>query len=167
MGLGRDAASGSHSLLMLHSLTGRGRILEQQAADRFHELLSLLLPARLRELESDLAADLMQLPGRSSTPLDGRARQRLHRFVSQGLPQDTILPELDALVRNCGSSGRLQRLSAVHRELLVALVLQKRGTRELVNLLPVDGKRELALLLRAAVGELLEVCEPSEGMISH
>ena len=167
MGLGRDAASGSHSLLMLHSLTGRGRILEQQAADRFHELLSLLLPARLRELESDLAADLMQLPGRNSTPLDGRARQRLHRFVSQGLPQDTILPELDALVRNCGSSGRLQRLSAVHRELLVALVLQKRGTRELVDLLPVDGKRELALLLRAAVGELLEVCEPSEGMISH
>jgi tRNA(Met) cytidine acetyltransferase len=166
MGLGRDAASGSHSLLMLHPLTGRGRILQQQACDRFHELLSLLLPTRLRELESDLAADLMRLPGRSSTPLGGRARQRLHRFVSRGLPQDTILPELDALIRSCGSSGRLRLLSADHRELLVALMLQKRGTRELVDLLPVDGKRELAMLLRAAVGELLEVCEPPEG-ISH
>jgi hypothetical protein len=45
-------------------------------------------------------------------------------------------------------------------------MLQRRGTRELVDLLPVDGKRELAMLLRAAVGELLEVCEPPEG-ISH
>jgi hypothetical protein len=90
----------------------------------------------------------------------------LYRFVSQGLPQDTILPELDTLVRSCGSCGRLQLLSTVHRELLVALVLQKRGSRELVDMLPVDGKRELALLLRAAVRELVEVCEPPEG-ISH
>jgi hypothetical protein len=90
----------------------------------------------------------------------------LHRFVSRGLPQDTILPELDALVRSCGSSGRLRLLSAVHRELLVAMVLQKRGSPELVALLPVAGKRELAMLLRAAVGELLEVCE-TPGQISR
>ena len=159
MGLGRDAASGSHSLLMLHPLTGRGKVLQQQAFDRFHELLPLLLPARLKGLESDLVSDLMHVPGSTRNQPDGRALQRLHRFVDHGLPQDTILPELDALVRDCGSSGRLRLLPTVHRELLVALVLQKKDTRELVDSLPVDGKRELSMLLRTAVGELLEICE--------
>lgn len=162
IGLGRDAASGSHSLLMLHPLTGRGKVLQQQAFERFHELLFFLLPAKLKELESDIVSDLLHVPGARMNLTDGRTRHRLHRFVSLGLPQDTILPELDALVRSCASSGRLHLLSSAHRELLVALVLQKRGTRELVASLPVDGKRELATLLRAAVGELLEVCDRPE-----
>lgn len=166
IGLNRDAASGSHSLLMLHSLTGRGQVLEQQALERFHELLFYLLPARLKELESDLVSDLLHIPGTGRNPLDGRTRHRLQRFVTLALPQDTILPELDALVRNCGSSGRLDLLSTSHRELLVALVLQKRGTRKLVDSLPVNGKRELATLLREAVAELLEVCDTPE-QISH
>ena len=166
IGLNRDAASGSHSVLMLHSLTGRGQVLEQQALERFHELLFYLLPARLKELESDLVSDLLHIPGTGRNPLDGRTRHRLQRFVTLGLPQDTILPELDALVRNCGSSGRLDLLSTAHRELLVALVLQKRDTRKLVDSLPINGKRELATLLREAVAELLDVCDTPE-QISH
>ena len=159
MGLSRDAASGSHSLLMLYPLTGRGKVLQQQACDRFHELLPFLLPASLRELESDLVCELMNAPGRSRNPRGETARHRLQRFASLGLPQDTILPELDALVRSCASSGRLHLLSTVHRVLLVALVLQKKDSRELVDSLPVDGKRELEKLLRAAVSELLEVSQ--------
>ena len=166
MGLGRDAASGCHSLLMLHPLTGRGNVLQQQAFDRFHELLPLLLPDKLGGLESDLVCDLVHIPGKSMNPPDGRALQRLRRFVDHGLPQDTILPELDAVVRSCARSGRLRRLSTTHRELLVALVLQKRGSRELVDSLPVDGRRELEKLTRAAVGELLGICE-RPGEISH
>ncbi|MGD1990723.1 MAG: hypothetical protein PVF16_03890, partial [Chromatiales bacterium] len=155
-GNSRDAASGSHSLLMLHSLTGKGKILQQQARERFQELLPLLLPAALRELESDLLSELLQGPARQ--PLSERAMLRLQRFVSLGLPQDAILPELHAFVRSCGASGRLQQLVPAHRELLVSLLLQKKSPRELVDSLPVDGKRGLERLLRAAVGELLEIC---------
>jgi tRNA(Met) C34 N-acetyltransferase TmcA len=108
----------------------------------------------------------MNAPGRRNNPRTGIARHRLQRFASLGLPQDTILPELDALIRSCGSSGRLHLLSTVHRELLVALVLQKKDSRELVDFLPVDGKRELEKLLRAAVSELLEVSETTRG-VSH
>ena len=160
IGNSRDAASGSHSLLMLHSLTGRGKVLQQQARERFHELLPLLLPAALRELESDLLCELLKEP--AWHPLGEKERLRLQRFVSHGLPQDAILPELHALVRSCGARGKLRKLLPAHRKLLVSLLLQKRGTRELVDSLPVDGKRGLELLLRAAVSELLEICATSD-----
>ncbi|MGD8555980.1 MAG: GNAT family N-acetyltransferase [Chromatiales bacterium] len=156
IGNSRDAASGSHSLLMLHSLTGKGKILQQQARERFHELLPLLLPAALRELESDLLSELLRGPARQ--PLSEKAKLRLQRFVSLGLPQDAILPELHACVRSCGASGKLRQLLPAHRELLVSLLLQKKSPRELVDSLPVDGKRGLERLLRVAVGELLEIC---------
>lgn len=154
IGVTRDAASGVHSLLMLRALNSNGEALLFLAKARFQATYPLILSTTLEELETDLAIELLE-NRKGEVLLKESDRERLKRFSETGIPLDAVLPELDASVRSAAATGRLATLPPLDREILVALLLQKRKPQQLLRSLAIDGKRQLQQQLRSAVGMLL------------
>ncbi|MEJ2321524.1 MAG: GNAT family N-acetyltransferase, partial [Gammaproteobacteria bacterium] len=156
IGMRRDAASGSHSLLMLRALKETANPLQLSARERFDALLPLLLLSELEELESDMVCELLLNPEAAETKtLTKPLLERLRRFTEFGLPLDTALPELEALVRHAASRGMLGRLPSQQRALLAGLFLQRQRPQQIVRSLGISGKGEMLSLLARAVDELL------------
>jgi tRNA(Met) cytidine acetyltransferase len=154
IGMRRDAASGSHSLLMLRALKESAKPLQLSAVERFHALLPLLLLSELEALGSDMVCELLLNP-EAAEPLTKPLLERLGRFTEFGLPLDTALPELETLVRHAASRGTLGLLPPKQRALLAGLLLQRKRPQQIVRSLGISGKGEMLSLLARAVGELL------------
>ena len=154
IGMRRDTSSGSHSLLMLRALKEPANALQLSASERFHALLPLLLLSELEALESDMVCELLLNP-QAAEPLTKPQLERLGRFTEFGLPVDTALPELHALVRHAAARGTLGRLPSQQRVLLAGLLLQRKRPQQIVRSLGISGRGEMLSLLAEAVGELL------------
>ncbi len=153
IGVSRDAASGTHSTVVMQPLSFPGQQLYELALSRFQRHLPHLLSDALCDLEPPLAAVLLQQTGAPLPPsLDALDWQDLCAFAF-GLRVYEVCPgpiwhlACFALVQ----SG----LQAADQTLLIARVLQKRGWKEVADLLGLSGRKAAVKALREVIGRLV------------
>lgn len=150
LGVRVDPASAAHSLFMLHGLSPRGRTLTLHAERRFLAALPWSLGASLRDLDSALAALLLQ--GRDCSDLafdddDARAVERIAAGSRQPATADDIVWK--ALVRIAAQRGPVTD----RRTALIAWRLQHHAADRVCRGFSIAGRRALDELLRAALRE--------------
>ncbi len=163
LGFSRDHASGTHSVMLLRPLSGRGGALFDTARARFLADFALQLADPLRELEPLLAARLLRRQhGEAVSParLGADDRQVLQAFADAARSFEDCLGPLYRLALQ-GLSDPACVLDAGERQLLVAKLLQRRSWGELATLLTVPGRAAVLARLRQAAGRLRQM--PGQG----
>lgn len=150
LGMKRDASSGTHSVVMLCAKNGKGKVLIQDAQQRFAKHFPYLLSEPFRELESELVLALLS-PQKSIT----RVNKELYAFAEKQRGYENTLYAIWKLV--CYELSNNSVLHNKEKKILVIKVLQKHSWLALTKKMEgkVQGKKDALKLLRQAVGKLL------------
>jgi tRNA(Met) cytidine acetyltransferase len=167
IGMHRDGASGSHSLMVLQPLSPAGEALVRRARGRYLAHLPDWLSDPLADLEPELVSALgrrlaadpepMSAPGLSEADW---AEILALAFARRGY-EDSLAP-VRRLVTAALEQGRLDRLPAQQRDLLLGRVLERRSWPTLVRALGLSGRAEALAAMRAALRSLVGELAPSE-----
>ncbi len=157
LGMKRDASSGTHSVVMLHSKTISGKTLVRDAQQRFAKHFPHLLCEPFRELETELVLVLLTSP--TTLPITPKkasqieSKELLAFAKKQRGYENTIYP-IWKLV--CNKLSNASNLSREEREILVLKVLQKYSWKDISKKMEGDikGKKDALLLLRRATSNL-------------
>lgn len=149
VGVGREAASGRHSVIVLRPLTPTASTLFHRLRARFHEGLPLLLADPLQGLEPDIALALLR--GASVEVLSEQDRLDLEAF-SRGR-RDYAGARLALWRLSCRTAARGADWQALRP--LVVKVLQGRNWGDAAFELGLSGKRAVEEALRQAAGALM------------
>ena len=151
VGMTREAASGTHSVMMLQGLSEAGLQLLQEAQERFRQQFHWLLMDGLDDLESTLVSCLLKQSGYASLYQAGAFEQKeLHSYV-QGLRQyDNCLDSIKAYsMRRLVKGG----LTEQQEQLLIAKVLQNKSWQEVASLSKLSGRKQAQQALRQVIGD--------------
>lgn len=157
LGVRRGAASGIRSLIVLRALDPRGARLVDEEALRFRGQLPHLLTDALRDLDPDLALDLLASPS-PPPPLELPAADRSDLYACAFGPRiyDVVVGPVWRLVRHALADPELRaQLGPAARRLLLVKVLQKRRWSEVVAELGYPGNHEAMRALRSALKPLV------------
>lgn len=152
LGASRDAASGSHSAILLAPLSAAARACYGGLRGRFVELLAHGLADTWRQLEPTVAADLLRRGERPPPPGD-RDLAEAGAFAAGHLDLAAAQLALWRVTVHGLVSG--QDVPSADRQLLVRRLLQRWPDAEVVAEAGLAGRRELHDRLRAAVAALL------------
>ncbi|HFE32144.1 MAG TPA: tRNA cytosine(34) acetyltransferase TmcA, partial [Gammaproteobacteria bacterium] len=155
---------GTHSVMLLRPLSGRGGALFDAARARFLADFALQLADPLHELEPLLAARLLRRQHGEAVPparLIADDRQALQAFADAARSFEDCLGPLYRQALQ-GLSDPACALDAGERQLLVAKLLQKRSWRELAALLAVPGRAAVLVRLRQAAGGLRQMLQQGD-----
>ena len=158
VGLTRDAASGTHSGVLLQDLSAAGADLLGQARRHFAEHLPLVLADGLQDLPARLAAQLAQ--GLPAEPLAGSDRATLAAFAAGQRDYAGVLAPLVCFVWRLMVSGALVRAEPQARDVLIRKVIQRHNWSSIAAALGLAGRRAVLAALRAAVGAGLAALPP-------
>jgi len=152
MGMKRDASNGTHSIIMLHSISYKGKQMLEKAERRFNEHFPHLLSEPFRQIEAGLASALL-----TPSNIQITAQNELKAFAYKQRGYENTFYPLWQLVCNRLSESPL--LSKEEKEILVLKVLQKHDWTNVVIRLKgeISGKKDALILLRQAISRLLEI----------
>lgn len=155
LGVAREAASGSHSLVMLRPLSDAGHVLAAEAKVAFGDTLQHGLSDHFSVLEPELVCALIQ--DIEAGPLPGEPDlAQLGVFVDGGRDYAGALPALYRLLWSTAARPALwSSLSEVEQSALLMRVLQQRPWVEVARALGLPGRRQVMDCLREAVARLL------------
>ncbi len=162
-GVTREAASGTHSVLVLRGLSGEGRALCELATQRFHRGLPHQLSGPLRDLEPALVATLLvQGPASvSPQPLSTEEWREITAFAYAARGYDDSHPAAWRLAWLALRSPDPE-LDADQISLVVGAVLAKRSWPELARTLGLSGRHEVIDALRGAFRRLVDHRAPAD-----
>lgn len=151
VGMTREAASGTHSVMMLQGLSEAGHHLLTEAQARFTEQFHWLLMDGLEDLEAELVCALLQQSGCATTYQESSFEQSdLHSYV-EGLRQyDSCMASIKSYTMRLLSQACV---SSQQQQLLVAKVLQNKNWQQLADLLRLSGRKQVQQLLRETIRE--------------
>ncbi len=165
IGLTRDQASATHSVVVLRGVTEEGEALVEQARSRFLRNFFHLLGEPLRELDPALVVALARGEGYEPPPLDAQEWADLAAFGFGQRGYESLSHALWALVRAALADPALdQVLDAPRRDALIVRVLQRRGWVESAAALGLSGRAALLSVLRDAT-RLLLACHAEEWVL--
>lgn len=157
IGMAREAASGSHSALVMRPFTPAAMALFARARQRFLTYLPLQLSEPLQDI--DPAVTLALLGGEWSAPpaaLDEDDWRDLVSFACGRRGYEVCMGPIHALTRQLLRDGALlQRLTAQQRALLIAKVVQQQPWDEVARAAGVAGQQQASDLLRTTLRSLL------------
>lgn len=158
LGLSREAASGSHSALLLAALSPAGGQLLARARGHYARLLPRLLAGPLRDIDPVLAGVLRADTAEVTYAGDAAQERRLLEAVARaGFGIDDALGVLYPFLRRALADPQWAgRLGQAQRELLQARVLEGADWAEIVARLGLSGRGEAIAALRQALAVLLE-----------
>ncbi|WJW75978.1 GNAT family N-acetyltransferase [Thiohalobacter sp. IOR34] len=153
----RGAASGAHSVLLLHPLSPAGEALAGTARERFAVQLPQQLADPLRDLEPRRAAALLCGLSLRDTELTAADLEDLAAFAyGRRACASTLGPLWHLALRALSDPALAARLEPVLRDALLAKLLQKRDWASIGVVCGVRGRAEGEALLRRAVRQVLE-----------
>ena len=152
----RGASSGTHSLLMLKSLSAGGEDLLRSARERFCAQFPHQLCDSLRDLDAELVYSLMRNAGPCRIAVSEADLADVRAFAfEQRLLEVSIGSVWRWTCHALMNSSRAVHLDEVERHLLVARVLQKRSWQECARRVNVAGRAQAQTVLRTAVAKLI------------
>jgi tRNA(Met) cytidine acetyltransferase len=158
LGTHRNAASGARAAVVLQALSPAGAGLIEQARERLHRDLPILLTGPLRDAEPALIATLLREMPSQMGPIAPLDQQQIDAFAEAHHTLEAALPALDRLARQrlAGSTQEDsdQALSEHQRDLLILVILQRRHPEAVVSALGLSGRAELLQHLRETVAAL-------------
>jgi len=157
VGLGREASSGSHAVMVLAPLSERGEALFAAARARFAETLPELLAEPLASLDIELAEMLLtSTPPQISPELDERDWADLESF-SHGLRgyENCMVAIRKLVMRVVADQAVMDQLDERQRSLLEEKVLQRHSWPQQVRRHGFAGRRQALSALRESVALLL------------
>jgi len=157
LGVTREAASGTHSLMMVAPLSERSRVMLARARRHFAHQLPLLLTDAARHLPPELATDLLTAADAAEgLALDADDWRILAAFAHEQFGFEDALGAIHALAMRALADAELaQCLHPNERLGLVERVIEHRGWDEVAEALELPGRRDVIRLLRTAVGRLV------------
>jgi tRNA(Met) cytidine acetyltransferase len=160
VGLTREAASGSHSLMVLHPLSAAGGSLFRALRGRFAEQLPLLLGEPLSELDAPLALALLRgLPAAGEGVLGEQDWRDVRSFAEALRGYEVCLLALWRLAPEALADASLRaRLSPCQQQMLVEKVLQRHDWQRLAAAHGLRGRGGALEALREAYRRILEAC---------
>lgn len=153
LGIKRDASSGAHSVIMLHSKNEKGIQLTQQAQLNFSQSFPHLLSDSLSELESGIVLSLF--PTLLNKSMSDKDKRILESFAHDSRGFENSLYLIWELV-----SAKIvdnKTLSDKEKKILIIKVLQKHSWKVLIQKIQptISGKKEALILLRQSIAKLL------------
>jgi tRNA(Met) cytidine acetyltransferase len=157
MGFSRDHVSGSHSAVMLRPFTAAGHQLCDQIRARFRRYLASWLQGPLADFPAELKAILQQQQLQDSNELSAEDRRELDSCVHSHRGLDSCLWPLLKLVKQY--PHLLEGLEPVEQQLVRGRLLHNRSLVELAKHCDVTGKSQAGVLLKRAIGKMLQALE--------
>ncbi|MFK0573017.1 tRNA(Met) cytidine acetyltransferase TmcA [Endozoicomonas sp.] len=152
VGVSRDAASGTHSVMMLKPLSRAGEALVNEARERFLKQFQWLLMEELQQLDPMLVASILSMmPASKSYSLSSDDRQNLASFTEGQRQYENCIDVIKRAVFNTLIGGHL---SAADRGLLVCRVLQNHSWQQTALVCGLPGQKQARQQLR----ELVKKC---------
>jgi len=150
LGMKRDASSGTHSVVMLHSKTIAGEALLKDAQQRFAKHFPHLLSESFRELEVELVLALLTPQKSLSTN-----NKELSAFATEQRGYENTLYPIWEIV--CNKLTHTSNLTKAEKEILVLKVLQKYSWKDVTHKMSesISGKKDALKLLRQAITNLI------------
>jgi tRNA(Met) cytidine acetyltransferase len=155
LGVSRNAASGTHSLVMLSPLSQAGQTLCADAERRFHRYLPHLLAEPLRDLDPLLAVQLLRRTDPPRPDLDPQDWRDLTAFAFALRPYEVCMGQIWVYVCHALAEPVSALLPEAARSALVVKVLQRHGWQDTAVRLGLPGREAVVTLLREALGVLL------------
>lgn len=139
IGSSKDKSSGTHSFIVNHPLSIRGKQLHETVVQQFHLQLAVQIARQLQQLDSELIATLLnELPkGSYKHPL-------LESYCHGNLPYDFVEFHLIAVIIN----SDLSLLDKKQQTLTIQKILQNRSWADICENNKYTGKKQAQLELR-------------------
>lgn len=165
VGLAREAASGSHAVMVLCPLSPPGKALFAALRERLAETLPELLAEPLADLEAELVEGLLATtPPQRREGISAQDWQDLNSFAFGLRGYELCLLALRKLVHKAlADGGALQGLAQPQQRLLQEKVVRRRSWAEVAHTLGYSGRRQAQEALRQAIALLLRHYAGEEG----
>ena len=151
IGFTRDHAGGAHSAMLLHPLSTDGETLAETARRRFDETLPLLLGGPLRDLDPNLAAQLL---AHCEPPADLTASQR--REVQAVAFADRGIDASLAALRSALLHALIRRdIEPDNAALAVARLFQHHSWETCAKAFGLSGRKEVVAALRHVLSKIV------------
>ncbi len=165
IGLTREAASGTHSVLMLRGLSEAGQSLCETVSRRFREQLPHQLSGPLKDLDPGLAAALLSADTRAQPHADlSEAEWReiiAFAYAARGY-EDSHAAAWKLACRALADRETAATLDAGQSELLAGAVLTKRPWAETARALGLAGRSGCIEALRIVFRRLIDARAPAQ-----
>ena len=146
LGVRRDAASGSHSVLMIKPLSRAGEQLLEEGRVRFQQQFQWLLPEQLQAVEAGIVVRLLkQLPVSGDSSFDEWLQRDLYSYCQGQRQYDSCIAALKIRARQLLVN---QELTGKQQRLLVGKVLQNRSWSSVAQQLKLPGRKQAQAMLR-------------------
>lgn len=162
MGFTRDHASGTHSAVMLKSLTAAGEAVLVEVRERFRYYLASWLSDPLRGLPAGMRRALGEEQQLDTEALSASDWKEIASFACTRRGYESCMWPLQKLVRRY--PALLDRLSQSDRQVLEARVRRQMSWADTVVEIRATGKAEALGRLREAAASLLLLCG-EEGLL--
>lgn len=153
LGLTKDQASGTHSVMVLKSLRqeSEGQLLVQ-ARDIYSRALRYSLSGEFNQLDQALVSVLVN----NTIPREGLSLADI-RNIKNYCDTQRPIEQVDFLIAHLvlQNPKRLRLLTELERDMVIAKLLQKQSWQQVVSLVELTGKKQAKTLLKQAVKTLL------------
>ncbi len=161
LGLQKEAASGTHSVVVMKPISTAATTLCNDAVLRFHRQLYFDLSGEFKQLSVGVVLRMLSSADTAAWRLDERDISDLIAFTDHLRVYESCSRVVASLVMLSAANDVIDRQCTKQEvDVLVRRVIQKRQVEVVVQELNLQGKKELESLLRSAVRKLFLLCRP-------
>ena len=151
-----NATSGACSVIVLKGLSSSGTRLSKNAEKRFQYLFLHQLAEHQRDLDANIALNLLSTPGAKAKHVENSGKEELLAFSRGHRIYEEVIDKLwGFLILNLNGLYSNENLTSLQKKILLMKVVQKLDWKIICQRAKISGRKELLQQLRSAVDQLL------------